>query len=390
MKPGNGKNAPDGVLTAYMSEMSRIGLLDKQAEIEVFKEFYEREDEYLEHLISLPVVAIPVVEGATAEMEARKEPDLDAILHMRAIVTHLRRGDRIQAQSEVVRGARASDHVRRLQFAIHDHGTTGLDLGFSPQDAKHRRWAKKAGRLRGRLDEVKNRIASHNLRLVIMFAKRYLGMRGKLGMSDLVQEGNIGLIRAIEKFDASREVRFATYGSWWIRQSIRRAIADTGKTVRIPVHISDKYAKAIKGTSAHYTRTGEVLTRAQIAEEMGTTEDKLAGVEMARMSALSLDTPMGPGEDDTPYVDGLIDPKTEEPDDTAILEQLGTDLEKAMERLSHIEDYIIRHRFGMGTKPQTLAEIAKRYGLSRERIRQLEASALAKLRKAEGVLAQYL
>lgn len=390
MAASNGKNAPEAALTTYMSDMSRIGLLDKASEIEIFKELYEREDEYLEHLVSRPQVAIPVVEEAVAGISARKEPDLSAVSHLKKVLRHMRAGDAGKAGDEVVRGARASDHVRRIQFSIYDYGTRRWREDFRPADVRHRRWSKKAGRLKSRLNEVKNRVAGYNLRLVIMFAKRYQGMRGKLSMADLIQEGNLGLMRAIEKFDASRGVRFATYGSWWIRQSVRRAIADTGRTVRIPVHMSDKYAKAQKRTSKHYTKTGESLTRAQVAAEMGTTEEKLEGLEMARMSTFSLDTPVGPGEEDSPFVDLLTDPDVEDAEEKIVLEQLGADLEKAMERLSSIEDYIIRRRFGMDMKAQTLAEIAKKYGLSRERIRQLEASALAKLRRAEKVLIQYL
>ncbi len=233
-------------------------------------------------------------------------------------------------------------------------------------------------RIKDNDQEAKDRLTKANLRLVVSIAKRYVG-RGMMFL-DLIQEGNLGLIKAVDKFDYTKGFKFSTYATWWIRQAITRAIADQGRTIRIPVHMVETINKVKKTSNMLLHRDGRDPTPEDIADELGMPVEKVRDILRISQEPVSLETPIGE-EEDSHLGDFIPDEDALSPADAAAMTFLKSKVNEVLETLTPREAEVLRLRFGLrdGT-PQTLEEVGKAFNVTRERIRQIEAKALRKLR----------
>jgi RNA polymerase primary sigma factor len=256
-------------------------------------------------------------------------------------------------------------------------------LSFSPKGPAFRRYVSEVRIAGTRAQHAKNEFVKANLRLVVSIARRF--NHGRMPLADLIQEGNIGLIKAVERFDYRRGFRFSTYASWWIRHAISRALADKGRAVRLPVHMIDAYHRVAKSKRELSGKLGRQPTTEEIGEATGIAAAKVEKMRSYLLDqSFSLDRPVS-DEDGRRFIDFIQDPsaETSSPVDTLADAAMTTEVRELLSGLKPIEADILRQRFGLDDdKELTLKEIGEKYNLSRERIRQLQEQALQKMRRA--------
>jgi RNA polymerase primary sigma factor len=237
-----------------------------------------------------------------------------------------------------------------------------------------------AGKIKKGDAAARERMINSNLRLVVTIARDYANLG--LPLLDLISEGNIGLTKAVERFDPTKGAKLSTYAMWWIKQSIKRALANQGKTVRLPVHLVDKVAKVRRVSLQMSDELGREPTDDELGEELGIASEKVARLKSAGVRPASLDAPVG-DDDSTEFGETVGDESTQSPFELLRDKNLYNEMNGLLEVLDDREKKIISHRFGLGGgNPKTLENVAKNFGITRERIRQLQNVALAKMRRA--------
>ena len=358
------------------------------------------EDEELED-----VDPADLVEGDLIEVDLVEEPDLDEEVEEKAGFVLGGADDDAPAQQVITAGATADpvkdylkqigkvallnaeqevDLAKRIEAGLFAEETLGDGGKLDPKYRRELEWIANDGR------HAKNHLLEANLRLVVSLAKRYTG-RGMLFL-DLIQEGNLGLIRAVEKFDYTKGYKFSTYATWWIRQAITRAMADQARTIRIPVHMVEVINKLARVQRQMLQDLGREPTPEELANELDMTPEKVVEVQKYGREPISLHTPLGE-DGDSEFGDLIEDSEAVVPADAVGFTLLQEELSKVMDTLSEREAGVVGMRFGLTDgQPKTLDEIGRVFGVTRERIRQIESKTMSKLRhpSRSQVLRDYL
>jgi RNA polymerase primary sigma factor len=362
----------DDPVRMYLKEIGRVSLLTANDEVELAQAIEAKP-------LHDALKALSVVEEVEGRQRSIEEMLPDIIDRLATI-------KRIGQQAYIAQELLGLVDLSKLQSLLHAaaderqrQASSAASSGQSAEVPDDYRVARR--RLTERHEQVhaaKQRLTEANLRLVVSIAKKYIG-RG-MSFLDLIQEGNLGLIRGVEKFDHHKGYKFSTYATWWIRQAVTRALADQARTIRIPVHMGDLINKLVRVSRLLLQELGREPTHEEIGEEMGITPQKVREIVKFAQAPISLETPIGE-EEDSHLGDFVEDLEAASPSEAASVTMLRSEVEHVLASLTPRERRVLQLRFGLVDDHQcTLEEIGKRIGVTRERIRQIEATALRKLR----------
>ena len=288
------------------------------------------------------------------------------------------KGDEEEMLKKYAQGSRSDSSYDSIQMYLKEIGQYPLIGAHEEKEL--------AKRIETGDEEAKNLLAKANLRLVVSIAKKYANRSPDLTLLDLIQEGNLGLFKAVDKFDWSKGFKFSTYATWWIRQSITRALADQSRTIRVPVHMVETIAKYKQVVRRLFQDLGREPLPEEIATEMGLDVEKIYTIEKIDQNTVSLDTPVGEDDDKSTYGDFISDDKILSPDQESSRRILSDQVKEILDDLSEKEREILALRHGLADGIQhTLEEVGKMFGVTRERIRQIEAKAHEKIRQHEKI-----
>jgi len=392
--------ARESLLTRYFSEMVTHQVMSPEEELECARALEQAELGHWTALLAFVPIAELILERLVRDVNDSDDVDRPDIPHAEElqslVATYRKQKSKLtlgqlkrwnELSTELARRIRLFDREREwLAHAVEtaerggEQHCDGDEKRAFARSAAYVAYIAQVRQTAARRLEVKNRFIRANLRLVVSIARRH--NHGRMPLDDLIQEGNIGLIKAIDRFDYERGYRFSTYASWWIRHNIARALSDKGRAVRIPVHMLEIIKIAAVAATTIVARTGCEPTLEELAADTGISRQRLLQArESAAATTLSLDRPIGDDEGRR-HIDLLVDKDAVSPFDGVASQNWLAEVQRLLGTLTQIETRIIRWRFGLdGGEELTLRDIGDKYGLSRERIRQLQEQALRKMRK---------